>query len=111
MLVGKTESSWGARGRWAELEYAPDHTHGDTREWNILGSPPDGSGEPAGWNQQRAKPGQRCNEMGEKHQGPATESSIEALYRQVGLLGVHLPKLDVSQAESDSFLTSQGEQC
>src|SRR5205823_14565968 len=76
-LFRSTECSWGARGRWGELEHARDHTHGDTREWHLLGRPPDGSGEPAVWNQQRTKPGQRCNEIGEKHQGPATERSEE----------------------------------
>src|SRR5438094_4883781 len=49
--------------------------------------------------------------MGKKHQAPATESSVEALRWQVGLLGVHLLELDVSQPESDGFLTSQGEHC
>jgi hypothetical protein len=49
--------------------------------------------------------------MGEKHQGPATQSSVEALCRQVGLLGVHFPELDVSEPQSDGFLTSQGEHC
>ena len=83
-----------------------DHPHGNTRERHPLGRSPDGSGEPAFWNEQLTKPGQCSNEMGEKHQGPTTERSVEAVDRQVGLLRVHLPELNVSEPDSGGFLTS-----
>src|SRR5215510_2737680 len=95
-LVGATECSWGAGRRWGDLKHTRDDSHGNTREGHFLGVCPNRRRETALWNQQLAKPGQRHNGMWKEHQGPTTESSVEALSRKAGLLGIHLTEFYVS---------------